>query len=72
MRNITLSADEELIEKARLMAKQRRRTLNQEFRDWLVRYTRQTASVSEFDALLEQLVHVRSAGPYSRDVMAER
>lgn len=67
-----MRADEERIEKARLMAKQRRRSLNQEFRDWLVRYTRQTASVSEFDALLEQLAHVRSGGPYSRDAMNER
>jgi hypothetical protein len=36
MKNITLSADEDLIEQARLVARAQRRTLNAGFREWLV------------------------------------
>lgn len=35
MKNVTLSADEKLIEQARSVAKERHTTLNQMFRDWL-------------------------------------
>ena len=35
MKNITLSADEKLIEQARSLARDRHTTLNQMFRDWL-------------------------------------
>ena len=35
MKNITLSADEDLIERARQMARQQNRTLNDAFREWL-------------------------------------
>jgi hypothetical protein len=35
MKNITLSADENLIEQARLTAKAQRKTLNSAFREWL-------------------------------------
>lgn len=35
MKNITLSADEKLIEQARSLARERHTTLNQMFRDWL-------------------------------------
>lgn len=35
MRNITLSAQEEVIERARAVAQEQHTTLNQMFRDWL-------------------------------------
>ncbi len=38
MRNITLSADEHLIEVARNKAQQKKTTLNAEFRKWLASY----------------------------------
>jgi hypothetical protein len=38
MRNITLSADEALIESARRRAKSEHTTLNNLFREWLTRY----------------------------------
>lgn len=41
MKNITLSADEGLIEEARRIAAKRRTTLNAEFRDWLADYVGQ-------------------------------
>ena len=40
MRNITLSADERLIEAAREEARRRKTTLNAEFRAWLGQYAR--------------------------------
>ena len=42
MKNITLSADEELIEQARRLAREQKRTLNEAFREWLVQFTQQT------------------------------
>ena len=41
MKNVTLSADEDLIEQARLVALSQRETLNAAFRKWLVQYTAQ-------------------------------
>ena len=38
VRNITLSAEEELIDRARLRAARERKTLNVAFREWLARY----------------------------------
>lgn len=40
MKNITLSADEELIEAARAQAKAENTTLNEQFRLWLAGYAR--------------------------------
>jgi len=72
MKNVTLSADEALIEQARLIARARRTTLNQAFRDWLGQYAVQSGEGAAVDGLLCRLQHVRSAGPYSRDDMNER
>jgi hypothetical protein len=73
MRNITLSADEGLIERAREVAREQRRTLNDAFREWLVQFTRQSGIVQEANELIDQLRKtVRSNGPYTRDEMNER
>jgi hypothetical protein len=57
--NITLSADESLIEQARLIAKSQRKTLNAAFRERLEQFTRQSGSAQEFDSL-RRLKHVRA------------
>jgi hypothetical protein len=72
MRNITLSAEESLIEQARLVARSRHKTLNVAFREWLQQYAAQAAGGASVDALMSRLKHVRSSGPYSRDEMNER
>ena len=72
MKNITLSADENLIEQARLVARSQHKTLNTAFREWLETYTRQSGNVQEFDALMKRLRHIRSGGPFTRDEMNER
>lgn len=72
MKNITLSADEDLIEQARSVARSQRKTLNQAFREWLNVYTAQRSSGKEFDALMKDLKHVRAGRHFTRDEMNER
>lgn len=72
MKNITLSAEEGLIEQARLLAKSRHKTLNAVFREWLVQFTAQGGSAQEFDALMKRLKHVEAGGRFSRDELNER
>lgn len=73
MKNITLSADEDLIEQARQLARTQKRTLNDAFREWLVQFTQQAGRAEEYASLMKRLRrHVRSDGPYTRDEMNER
>jgi hypothetical protein len=69
MKSITLSADEPLIEQARLLAKSRRKTLNALFREWLEQCTARSGDVLEFDALMKRLKHVQAGRRFSRDEM---
>jgi hypothetical protein len=72
MKNITLSADEHLIEQARLVARSRHKTLNAAFREWLQEFTAQSGSAPEFDALMQRLEHVKPGRRFTRDEMNER
>ena len=72
VKNITLSADEDLIEQARLVARTQRKTLNAAFREWLVQFTAQAGSSEEVDALMRRLGHVNAGGRFTRDEMNER
>jgi hypothetical protein len=72
MKNVTLSADEDLIEQARLVARAQRTTLNAAFREWLVQFTAQAGSGEEVDALMHRLRHVKAGRRFTRDEMNER
>ena len=72
MKNITLSADQALIEQARLVARSQHKTLNAAFREWLEQYAAQAGGGAAVEALMRRLRHVSSAGPYTRDEMNER
>jgi hypothetical protein len=72
MKNVTLSADENLIEQARLIAKSRHKTLNALFREWLEQFTAQHGGKQDFDALMKRLQHVKAGRRFSRDEMNER
>jgi hypothetical protein len=72
VKNVTLSADENLIEQARLVAQGRRTTLNAAFREWLEQYAAQAGAGAAIDSLMHRLRHVKSSGPYTRDEMNER
>jgi hypothetical protein len=72
MKNITLSADEHLIEQARLLAKSQHKTLNAMFREWLEQVTAQTGGVQEFEALMKRSKHVQAGRRFTRDEMNAR
>jgi hypothetical protein len=72
MKNVTLSADESLIEQARLVARSQHKTLNAAFREWLEQYAAQAGGGAAVDALMRRLRHIRSTGSYTRDELNER
>jgi hypothetical protein len=72
VKNVTLSADENLIEQARLVARSRRTTLNEAFREWLGQYAAQAGGGAAVNALMRRLQHVRSGRRFTRDEMNER
>ncbi len=72
VKNITLSADAELIERARLRARREKTTLNNVFREWLRRYAGASTSAAEYEQLMRSLSHVNSGRRFTRDEMNTR
>ncbi len=74
MKNITLSADERLIEEARERARADGTTLNAEFRRWLKDYSGRAAIVARHVAVMEDLGARYSTGGrrFTRDELNER
>jgi hypothetical protein len=74
MKNITLSADEGLIEAARERARAEHTTLNEQFRRWLRDYARREQKADEAMAVVRELRgKVRTGGrKFTRDEMNER
>jgi hypothetical protein len=72
LKNVTLSAHEDLIERARLVARSRKTTLNAAFRQWLEQFTSQEGSARDVDALMERLRHVRAGRRFGREEMNAR
>lgn len=74
MKNITLSADEKLIEAARARARAENTTLNEQFRRWLAEYARREQRAAEAMAVIRQLQsYVQTGGrKFSRDELNER
>lgn len=72
MKNITLSAEEDLIERARHIARSRHTTLNSAFREWLQQFASSDGNSAGFDAIMQRMSHINSAGPYTRDEMNTR
>jgi hypothetical protein len=72
LKNITLSADEKLIRKARKMAEKEHTTLNSQFRQWLEKYTSIGINSNDYENLMEQLSYAKPTRQYTRDEMNER
>lgn len=74
MKNITLSADERLIEAARERARAEHTTLNEQFRLWLADYARREQQATEAMAVVRELQgKVRTGGrKFTREEMNER
>jgi hypothetical protein len=72
VKNVTLSADEHLIEQARQTARARHTTLNAAFREWLAEFTAQQSTMQEYDALMDRLSYFKVDRKFTRDEMNER
>lgn len=72
MKNLTFSADEDLIERARMIARGQKRTLNAAFREWLEEFTAGEGDARSFDALMKKLHAVDDGGQFSRDELNDR
>jgi hypothetical protein len=72
LKNITLSADEELIRKGREKARRERSTLNANFRRWLRQYVNKNTQTADFKAFMESLNYARPDRKFSREELHER
>ena len=72
MKNVTLSADEQLIELARAEARARNTTLNALFRDWLEDLAKRDERRARIDAVWEEMANYDAGGRFSREDMNER
>ena len=72
MKNVTLSADDDLIEQARRVARSQHKTLNAAYREWLQQYAAQASGPKEFGAMMQRLGHVRAGRHLSGEQINER
>jgi len=73
MKNITLSAEESLIEAARARARAEHTTLNEAFRRWLSSYAQTQARLNRYEAVMQDLRGKLKVGAkLSRESMNER
>ena len=72
IRNITLSADEILINQARQKAEQEKTSLNKLFREWIYKYANRDNAGNSYDSLMESLSTVNSGRKFTREEMNER
>jgi len=71
-KNVTLTADETLIQLARERAQKEQTTLNALFRDWLCRYAERDRAGEGYSRLMSQLTYVAPGRRFDRDEMNER
>lgn len=72
MKNITLSANDALIEQARNVARSRKTTLNQLFREWLSGLAGQQEREKKLAELDLRLGYARAGRNFSREEMNAR
>lgn len=74
LRNITLTADDQLIDRARQKAATAQSTLNVEFRKWLASYagSQDDAAVGRFRTVMQQLGGLDAGRTFSRDELNQR
>ena len=72
LRNITLSADDILIQKAREKAKKEHITLNELFRKWLKKYVNTENPEIYYAEIMNKLDYVHSGKKFTRDELNAR
>jgi hypothetical protein len=71
LKNITLSAEEELISKAREKARLEHQSLNQLFRKWLENFTGNEKQGEEYLRLMQEIDYAEARG-FTREELNER
>jgi hypothetical protein len=72
LKNITLSAEEVAIDRARQKAEQNNTTLNAEFRRWLDQYVDVPQSLEELTEFMKQFDYVKAGRRFTREELNER
>ncbi len=73
VKNITLTVEEDLLERARSKALAQHKTLNALFREWVKQYVGVHEGRSAvYQVLMKKLGHARAGRGFSRDEMNER
>ncbi|MBI5448150.1 MAG: hypothetical protein HY939_05425 [Gammaproteobacteria bacterium] len=72
LKNITLSADEKLLQKSREKALKNKKTLNALFREWLEEYTCENSQCMDYKDLMKQLHYAKVGKKFSRESLNER
>ena len=72
LKNITLSAEDVLIKKAREKAQTEQRTINGLFREWLKKYINQTKTHNNFEEFMNQANYARPGKKLTREEMNAR
>jgi hypothetical protein len=72
LKNITLSADEQTIARAREEAERRGTTLNAEFRLWLEAFGEQERTSQSYQELMVRLGYASSGRRFTREELNER
>ena len=72
LKNITLSAEEQLIAKARKKAQLEHTTLNANFRQWLKQYVMHSSRTTDFFQFMNSLNYAKPGHTFTRDEFNER
>ena len=72
LKNITLSADDQLIARARAEAEARGTTLNAEFRVWLAAFVEQEKAGQSYQSLMARLDYARPGRHFTREELNAR
>jgi len=67
IKNITLSVDESLVQRARSRAALEKRTLNSAFREWLARYAGKERDANAYRNLMERMSYTRPGQEFCRN-----
>lgn len=72
LKNITLSADENLIKKAREKANREGTTLNASFRQWLKQFANSAFKTDDYDQIMKSFKYVKVGRKFTREEMNAR
>lgn len=71
-KNITLVADEDLLQRAREKARQENQSLNLLFQHWLNQYVQEDRTQDTYEQLMERLSYAEAGQKFTRDELNER